>query len=53
MSKLLLAAFNACLWVTLLALVITGIMRVGVEAMERRFQHHATLHSVQSPTSNR
>jgi hypothetical protein len=53
MSKLLLAAFNACLWVILLALVITGIMRVGVEAMERRFQHHATLHSVQSPTSNR
>ena len=45
MSKLLLAAFNTCLWITLLALVITGVIRVGVEAMERRVQHQATLHS--------
>jgi hypothetical protein len=51
MSKLLLAAFNTCLWITLLALVITGIIRVGVEAIERRVQHQAILHSVQS--SNR
>jgi hypothetical protein len=53
MSKLLLAAFNTCLWITLLALVITGVIRVGVEAMERRVQHQATLHSAQSSTSNR
>jgi hypothetical protein len=35
----------------LLALVVTGIIRVSVEATERRVQHQAILHSVQS--SNR
>jgi hypothetical protein len=51
MSKLVLAAFNTCLWIILLALVITSIIRVGAEAIERRVQHQATLHSVQSSDS--
>jgi hypothetical protein len=39
MRKLLSAVFSACLWITLLALVVAGVLRVGVEAIERRSEH--------------
>jgi hypothetical protein len=45
MRKQLSTILSACFWLTLLALVIAGITRLGVDAMERRTQHSvARLH---------
>jgi len=42
MRKLLSAIFTACFWISLLALVVAGVARIGIEAMEQRSEHQVS-----------
>lgn len=39
MRKMASAALSACVWVSLLAIVAAGVVRICVEAKDKRSQH--------------
>jgi uncharacterized membrane protein YagU involved in acid resistance len=47
MRKLILIVFGVCVWITLLAAVVTTVIRLGTEAKERRQSVAAQLSKAQ------